>query len=268
MHEILQNLPPGSRVLDLGSGRGTFDAATFEGVVAIRVDLERPQAPPPEFIQADASRLPFAAGAFDAVICNHTLEHFVDLDLALKEIGRVIKASGALFVSVPDASTLADRVYRWLGKGGGHVNRITRSSEIAARVESATRLGAAGTRLLLTSYSFLNVNNGRARRMVRYSGLGQESFLVWLTWGLRKLDATFGTRTSVYGWALWFGAIRQAIDESTWANVCVRCGSAHPSGYLLRLGLTAKKRWLRRYRCPACGTSNIFLPDESMRHVQ
>src|SRR5437588_12023292 len=117
MHEILQNLPPGSRVLDLGSGRGTFDAAAFEGVVTIRVDLERPQAPPPAFIQADASRLPFAAGAFDAVICNHTVEHFVDLDLALKEIGRVVKPSGALFVSVPDASTLADRVYRWLGKG-------------------------------------------------------------------------------------------------------------------------------------------------------
>ena len=122
MHEILRNLTPGDRVLDLGSGAGSFDAGPF---IAIRADLDRPATIATNFVQTDAARLPFADRVFDAVISNHSLEHFDDLAGALAEIGRVLKPSGALYIAVPDASTFCDRLYRWLARGGGHVNPFT-----------------------------------------------------------------------------------------------------------------------------------------------
>ncbi len=54
-------------------------------------------------MEADAGSLPFPGEAFDVVIANHCLEHFVNLAPALEEIGRVIKSNGVIFVSVPDA---------------------------------------------------------------------------------------------------------------------------------------------------------------------
>jgi ubiquinone/menaquinone biosynthesis C-methylase UbiE len=115
VHEVLASLGRGQRVLDIGSGAGSFDAP--EGrFITIRADLDRPSAPAANFTQADAAHLPFPPNAFDAVISNHSLEHFDDLAGALAEIARVVKPDGALYVAVPDASTFRDRLYRWLGE--------------------------------------------------------------------------------------------------------------------------------------------------------
>ncbi len=64
MHEILRNLGPGQRVLDIGSGPGSFpsDIGPF---IAIRADLDRPSNPALNFTRADAARLPFPDHAFD-----------------------------------------------------------------------------------------------------------------------------------------------------------------------------------------------------------
>jgi len=123
MHEILRNLPPGTLVLDLGCSRGSFAEASAPAVV-VRVDLQPPsnRALYGGFVQADAAALPFRDRAFAGIIANHSLEHFEDLDGALREIGRVIAPNGGLFVAVPDASTVTDKLYRWLATGGGHVN--------------------------------------------------------------------------------------------------------------------------------------------------
>src|SRR5579863_3627670 len=155
MHEILSGLPPGSIVLDLGSGPGSFDAAWVAGRV-VRVDLERCEKPPALFIQADAAALPFRSRLFDAVIANHSLEHVNDLQGGLSEIGRVIKEDGALYIAVPDARTFADKLYRWLGAGGGHVNAFTAEADFCALITAATGLPHVATRLLHSGYSFLN----------------------------------------------------------------------------------------------------------------
>ena len=271
MHEILQHLPPGARVLDLGSGRGSFDASAFPSLQIFSVDLYRPASPTALFVRADAARLPFPAAAFDAVVCNHTLEHFEDLDSALKEIGRVVKRSGAFFASLPDASTITDRFYRWLADGGGHVNQVTSAPQLIERIEAATGLRHTGSRILLSSFAFVNEKNnpaGPTKQIVGRLGLDHEGSLVVITWLLRRLDSLFGTRTSIYGWAFWFGAIPGAIDPKTWANVCVRCGSGDSSEYLLSRNLVKGKRWFRRYSCPSCGTTNLFATDRSMRLVK
>ena len=90
--KILRHLPVGARVLDFGSRGGSFDASTYP-VRVVRVDLEIPSGPQAAFVQADASSLPFPNTSFDAVIANHSLEHFERLEPALRELGRVVRPS-------------------------------------------------------------------------------------------------------------------------------------------------------------------------------
>lgn len=260
MHEIFSSLTEQSFLLDLGSGRGSFDRALSPGKV-IRVDVEGGSAAGAGFVLADAAALPFRAGLFDAVISNHSLEHFQDLDGALHEIGRVVKKTGALYIAVPDSSSLCDRLYRWLGRGGGHLNRFSDPKEFAARMERATGLRHKATRILLTSFSFLNRHNLRSRapRKLLLLGGGNETFLVMLSGLLRWIDRVARTRLAVYGWASYFGSVTVPVAVEPWANVCVRCGSGHPAPSLTRRGLL--------YECPRCGATNIYTPDAAYRHL-
>jgi ubiquinone/menaquinone biosynthesis C-methylase UbiE len=100
MREILRNLPPTAIVLGLGCAEGSFPLKATPATV-IRVDRDQPPNPAQRtnFVQADAARLPFPDQRFAAVISNHSLEHFDDLNAALNEIGRVIAKDGALFCS-------------------------------------------------------------------------------------------------------------------------------------------------------------------------
>jgi SAM-dependent methyltransferase len=51
--------------------------------------------------QIDIMQMPFADNSFDAVICNHVLEHVSDDMAALKEIFRVIRPGGWAVLQVP-----------------------------------------------------------------------------------------------------------------------------------------------------------------------
>lgn len=262
MDEILRSLTNGSRVLDLGSGAGSFDAASTKATV-VRLDQELRCTG--LAVRGDASRLPFEHATFDAVIANHTLEHFEDLSCALAEIGRVVKPDGALFVSVPDASTICDRIYRWLSRGGGHVNPFSSAEELANRIETATGMKHVATRTLHSSLCYLNRRNARTRLPLRLwlFGGGHETPLVLWAWLSRFIDRKFHRRWSVYGWAFYFGAVPEPILAMAWINVCLRCGSGAPSSLLEESCLLPKRRLLPpRYRCPACGAVNPFARDK------
>lgn len=262
MHEILENFGPGLRVLDLGSGPGSFDANSFP-FVAIRADLDLPSGPAANFAQADAARLPFPDRAFDAVISNHSLEHFHDLAGSLAEIGRVLKPTGALYIAVPDASTFCDRFYRWLTRGGGHVNAFTSAEELAARVERATGLPYVNSRILLASLSYLHPANlgATSPRRVLLAGSGGPVLLHLFTCFARLSDRLLGTRFRVYGWALYFGRFPVPIETEVWSNVCIRCGSGTQSHWLRYKNLVRRRFFGRVYSCPTCGTVNLFSED-------
>jgi SAM-dependent methyltransferase len=265
MHEILRNLQPGSRVLDLGCASGSFPAeATLADVVRLDQDVPRQLGKDARFVRANAASLPFADGTFDAIISNHSLEHFADLPGALCEIGRVIRPGGSLFVAVPDASTLTDRLYRWLAKGGGHLNAFTSPGETAAMIAGATGLTHVGTRTLCSSLSYLNRRNRHSRPPRRYLllGAGYEPSLWLYVWVSRRLDRLFKTRLSIYGWAFYFGKLDEPVDTATWTNVCMRCGSGFPAAWLKELS-QVRRRFLGVpvYRCAQCGATNPFSAD-------
>jgi SAM-dependent methyltransferase len=263
MHEILSSLQRGSAVLDLGSGSGSFDAQHL-GLFVVRADIAVPQHPSRDFVACDSARLPFADHFFSALILNHSLEHFEDAESSIREIGRVLSRSGFLYVAVPDSTTLTDRIYRWLGRGGGHVNQFSDVSRVPELIVAATGLAHVGTRTLCTSLSFLNnknfVNKPPMRTLLFLNG--SEPFLRLLTFALRRLDRWFHWRTSIYGWAYYFGQPVE-IDTSKWSNVCIRCGTGHPLSELNRSGKLCYRKMLPPvYRCGVCGTANFFTQDE------
>ncbi|MGH9675068.1 MAG: class I SAM-dependent methyltransferase [Bryobacteraceae bacterium] len=264
MHEILSRLAEGMRVLDLGSKTGSFDAASIPAL-SVRLDLKwHRRSPPAFFVQGDAARLPFASRSFDAVIASHSLEHFENLKDALQEIGRVIKRDGALFVAVPDARTVTDRIYRWVGRGGGHVNRFDCEEKLMEMMASYSGLRPVAIKDLYTSLSFLNRHTDPGPRPKRWRLFfsGYQTPLAALNGMLRLADRWLGTRASIYGWAFYLGEIGEDIDTKPWTNVCVRCGAGHPSDWLEAVGAVGRWWGLPRWRCPGCGAANYLTQDD------
>ncbi len=270
MHEILRKLPAGSRVLDLGCQRGSFDASVYP-LTVVRLDLEIPNRTPQNFIAGSASALPFADRSFQAVVSNHSLEHFENLDTCIQEIARVLAPGAFVYVAIPDSSTLTDHVYRWLANGGGHINQISDVHAVPRLISGSTRSPLAVTRVLCTSLSFLNRRNiaGRPPRKLWLFGNGRESVIRTLVYALRLLDRTLGCRLSVYGWAYYFGENLDPVDSAASSNVCVGCGSASPSAYLEIAGFVRRRR-LRPpvFLCPVCKTRNYFTSDTGFSHLR
>jgi hypothetical protein len=162
----------------------------------------------------------------------------------------VLRPGGTLFVTVPDATTLTDRIYRWIGRGGGHVNGFRSPGDVIGVVEGLAGVPHRATRPLISGLSFLNRHSftGRAPRKLALFGFGNERYLAVTMWGLRTIDRVLGTRLSHYGWAFYFGNWPELPPDETWVNVCVRCGAGHPP---------AKVPRSFAYRCPQCGGWNL-----------
>lgn len=63
----------------------------------ITVDLESPLAK----VKADIHHMPFEENTFEAVFCNHVMEHVADDIQAMKEILRVMKPGGFAIIQIP-----------------------------------------------------------------------------------------------------------------------------------------------------------------------
>lgn len=110
----LLDLKPGTRVLDVAAGAGTsgiFLAERF-GCEVVGVDfsqknveaanraaLEMGLAERASFRWADAERLPFADGSFDAIVCECSLCLFPSKQVAVNECARVLVSGGQVGVS-------------------------------------------------------------------------------------------------------------------------------------------------------------------------
>jgi len=266
MDEILRNLPPGARVLDLGSLTGSFHADRCPNVLVVRLDLERPACGSTEgFVQADAVRLPFPDHCFDAVIANHSLEHIHRVEDALLEVGRVARSGGSLYIAVPDASTFSDWLYRWIYHGGGHINPFCSQATLSSEITCRTGLHLAGSRALCSSFRYLNhyYFQPRPPRRLWLVGNGNRGFIMLLSYAARRIDRLIGTRLSAYGWALYFGNLAEPVESARWSNVCVGCGSGFSAAWLIEKNLVRRRfAMFRAYTCPACNSDNLFTPDD------
>jgi SAM-dependent methyltransferase len=105
----------GAAVVELGCGKAEFARKLVErtgvaAVTALEVDrvqhqrnLDAPKHPKLAFAYGGAENIPLAEGAFDGVVMMKSLHHVPvgELDRALREIRRVLKPGGWLYVSEP-----------------------------------------------------------------------------------------------------------------------------------------------------------------------
>ncbi|HEY8193360.1 MAG TPA: ubiquinone/menaquinone biosynthesis methyltransferase [Gaiellaceae bacterium] len=97
---------PGDRVLDACCGTGDLAlAAQVEGGAVTGLDFSeamllraRRKSSEIEWIRGDLLRLPFHDGAFDAVTVGFGVRNVDDLDVALRELRRVLKPGGRLAI--------------------------------------------------------------------------------------------------------------------------------------------------------------------------
>lgn len=68
------------------------------------------------FIVGDAAAIPFKEGIFESLSCISTFEHISDCDTAIREMGRVMKKGGRLFILVPNNYREMPFIARWLYK--------------------------------------------------------------------------------------------------------------------------------------------------------
>jgi len=142
----LLKLQPGERILEVGFGTGNevLDLAKLVGpkgkvcgidisagmlAVAQRKVTKEAMQTPVELRVGDARKLPYDAGAFDAVYSSFTLELFPEDDspLVLSEIRRVLRKDGRLaavsmeIVKPGQAPSVLERTYIWMHRHFPHI---------------------------------------------------------------------------------------------------------------------------------------------------
>jgi ubiquinone/menaquinone biosynthesis C-methylase UbiE len=120
----------GLQILEVACGRGGFSnelvraGARVTGCdfsfVAVRVADGKLRAAnesvTASFIQGDAQDLPFAENSFDVVISCETIEHVPDAPRALREMLRVSRPGGRLFLTTPNYANFMGlyELYAWV----------------------------------------------------------------------------------------------------------------------------------------------------------
>jgi SAM-dependent methyltransferase len=103
------------RMLVIGCGAGVevVHLARATGATVVGIDLQVDpdwKAPGVQLLRADAQRMPFRDGAFDAVYCYHVLEHVPQPSRAIGEARRVLTKDGPGYFGTPNKSRLVGYV--------------------------------------------------------------------------------------------------------------------------------------------------------------
>ena len=97
----LSNIPSKSSILDLGGNkikkRGQFNIENHSDNVTY-ANISKEKQPD---VQASGELLPFKPNIFDIVLCAELLEHVPNPPQILKEIHRITKPNGKLFITAP-----------------------------------------------------------------------------------------------------------------------------------------------------------------------
>jgi SAM-dependent methyltransferase len=124
-------LSPDSRILDLGSGVGSFVVACRrrglqafglepdrigQGAKITSLQIARKRLTSAVFVSGVGEALPFPDACFDYVVMNQVIEHVADQRLVLQEAARVVREGGAIYIGCPNYLRFYEPHYKifWL----------------------------------------------------------------------------------------------------------------------------------------------------------
>ena len=123
-------LSKGSKVLDLGCGRGEFlrgfIRCGLDGYGVDQSSMAKSVCPGAEILQSDLENepLPYADNSFGAVFSKSVLEHFYYPEKLIMEIYRIVKPGGLVITMVPDWES----VYKTFYEDHTHRTPFTKNS--------------------------------------------------------------------------------------------------------------------------------------------
>lgn len=114
-------LRPGERVLDVACGTGTIARLAAERVgssgrvagldvnaAMLHIARSLPSATPIKWYETAAESVPLPDGSFDVIFCGLSLQFFDDKVAALREMRRVLKPGGRVYISTPIPNDIMD----------------------------------------------------------------------------------------------------------------------------------------------------------------
>jgi len=106
LFKTLRNLPVDAKVLDVGAGvGGLLQLMEWErnDLDTYGLDIGKPPTflSKGEFLRGTVEYLPFEDETFDLVTCTHVLEHLHKPDIAVRELRRVCKKGGVVYIETP-----------------------------------------------------------------------------------------------------------------------------------------------------------------------
>ena len=235
---------PYGRALEIGGGTGFFSLNLMLGGVldsAVITDIS------PGMVEvaeangrglgldvtgrvADAESLPFEDASFDVVVGHAVLHHIPDLDLAFREILRVLKPGGR-FVFCGEPTRRGDVIARRLSRATWWAaSRLTRLPYARERWgRSADELAASSEEARLEAVVDLHTfDPDRLAALAMRAGAidvvtaTDELTASWFGWPVRTLEACVRPGSLGWGWAMfayksWLAL--SALDERVMARV-------------------------------------------------
>lgn len=167
------NISKHTRILDVGAGHGAFTKTLHEmGYEVVACDLfpEIFNYKEAECIKTDiTSHFPFPDNSFDMAIAIEVSEHINDHEVFFKELNRIIKPAGSLYLSTPNILSLKSRL-RFLFQGFYYSFKPLELNNHDGLQHVASRT--------LDQYNYIAVKNGFSPAV--YEIDRQQSTSVWL----------------------------------------------------------------------------------------
>jgi ubiquinone/menaquinone biosynthesis C-methylase UbiE len=116
-----RSVEPGSRVLDVGAGtapyKALFSHCKYETQDFVQYEGYKGsegQYAPIDYV-SDITAIPVPDASFDVILCTEVLEHVPYPIESLKEMARIVKPGGRLFITAPLGSGLHQEPYHFYG---------------------------------------------------------------------------------------------------------------------------------------------------------
>jgi len=197
-----QRLPAGARVLDSGSGPGSWILQEQRSADGTRIgllvgqDVYCPDVTHLDgFVLARCEALPFAAHSFDLVLAYNVIEHLPDPERAFREVARVLAPGGVFVFKTPAVHTpvfavarlLPTRVHRRFKRGvgveaEGVFPTYYRANSVRALERALSAAGLARDWLYTVDQTYAYCSQRRWTYVwgLRYSRLTRCRALAWL----------------------------------------------------------------------------------------